>query len=187
MIRVRSTRRLDAAGCRLRRGVRWLVLLVLVSAGAASAQDARIGYVDMQRLLDNAPQVIDARARLAREFALRDQRLQTDELRLAELLARQRSASDPIDSDAAQRLTAEINALRRSVERSRQRLREELHTRTEEEIDRAFPRINEAVAEYAREQGYDLVLSSPVVYVSGRLDITDAVLDRLRREFRAEP
>ncbi len=155
----------------------------LAIAGVAGAQSPRIGYVDMQRLLDNAPQVIDARARLAHEFALRDQRLTADEQRLGELEARRRTDLAAAGTDEAQSLDAEINALRRSVERTRQRLREELQLRSAEEVDRAFPRINEAVADYAREQGYDLVLSSPVIYASGRLDITDAVLDRLRREF----
>jgi outer membrane protein len=172
-----------------RAGLRRCALLLLLAVGAvpAAAQELRIGYVDTQRLLANAPQVLDARARLAREFAARDQRLQGDEQRLAELEARQRASSEPAGSDSAQRLATEINALKRSVERTRQRLRAELSARTEEEIDRAFPRINEAVAEFARDQGLDLVLSSPVIYASGRLDITDAVLDRMRRDFRAEP
>lgn len=165
-----------AAACLLLALAGWLALPV-------AAQAPRIGYVDMQRLLDNAPQVIDARTRLTREFALRDQQLTGDEQRLATLEARQREATDVAGSEEAARLAAEINALRRSVERTRLRLREELRARTAEEVDRAFPRINETVAEYAREQGYDLVLSSPIVYASGRLDITDAVLDRLRRDF----
>jgi outer membrane protein len=173
-----------------RPGAAWIGLLLAVLAAVAPgvhAQEVRIGFVDMQRLLDNAPQVIDARSRLAREFATRDDLLQADERRLSELEARQAQSSDPIGSEPAVRLAAEINALRRSVERTRQRLREELRARTEEEIDRAFPRLNEAVAEFARDQGYDLVLTSPVIYASGRLDITDAVLDRLRRDFQARP
>ena len=87
-----------------------------------------------------------------------------------------------MDPDSLQR---QADALRRSVERTRQRLREELRTRSEQEIDRTWPLINDAVADYAREQGYDLVVHSPVVYVSGRIDITDAVLERMRRDFGA--
>lgn len=160
-----------------------LFALCLASLPAAAQEAPRIGYVDMQRLLERAPQVVDARARLTREFAARDVRLNADQQRLTDLEAQQRAAG----AAEQPRIEAEINALRRSVERTQQRLREELSTRTEEEIDRAFPRISEAVAEYAREQGFDLVVSSPVVYASGRIDITDAVLDRLQRDFEAEP
>ena len=42
--------------------------------------------------------------------------------------------------------------------------------------------INEAVVEFAREQGYDLIVPSPVVYASPKADITDRILDRLRRQ-----
>jgi len=37
------------------------------------------------------------------------------------------------------------------------------------------------VIEYARAQGFDLIVPSPVVYASPRIDITDAVLERLRK------
>ena len=178
----RALSRPEAHGVRRGPGA-WLAAALLLVAGGVGAQAPRIGYVDMQRLLDNAPQVLDTRERLAREFAARDERLNADAQHLIDLEARQRAGTDAAGSAAALRLDAEINALRRSLERTRQRLADELRTRTREEVDLAFPRINEAVAEFAREQGYDLVLASPVVYASGRLDITDAVLDHLRRDF----
>ena len=174
-----------AGTCRGRRARRrpWLpslaLAVLLLAAAAAPAQDAaRIAYVDMKRLLDNAPQLVEANARLTREFQARDQRVEADRRRLAELEARQRSAT----GSAATALAGEITTLRRSVERTEQRLREELQKRLDEELDLAFPRMSEAVADYAREQGYDLVVQSPVIYASGRIDITDAVLDRLRRD-----
>src|SRR5690606_36877980 len=55
---------------------RWLVLLACVcvcfpyAAALAQATAPRIAYVDMQRLIDNAPQMAEARDRLAREFAV---------------------------------------------------------------------------------------------------------------------
>jgi outer membrane protein len=164
--------------------IRWLLVLVgLLAVPLAAAQDGvRVGYVDMKRLIDNAPQLVEAQARLTREFQARNLRFEADKQRLAELEARQAAASS--DDAAAALRAGEINALRRSVERNEQRMREQLATRLEEEIDLAFPRLSEAVADYAREQGYDLVVQSPVIYASGRIDITDAVLDRLRREAR---
>lgn len=170
---------------------RWsgLLLTLALLGGTASpiawAQPAptRVGYVDMKRLLDSAPQVLAANARLKREFDARDAELTRDEARLAELDAR--LATGGADSpDALQR---QADALRRSVERTRQRLRDDLRTRSQEEVDRAWPVINDAIADYAREQGYDLVVPSPQVYVSGRIDITDDVLERMRREFDEGP
>ena len=58
-----------------------LILLV----GAAMAQDIRIGYVDMKRLLDNAPQVIAGRAALDIEFRPINDELLEDEAQLLQL------------------------------------------------------------------------------------------------------
>lgn len=168
---------------RFRPGLGWAALLLslLLAGGAAWAQPAptRVGYVDMKRLLDNAPQVLAANAKLKSEFDARDAELTADTARLADLDAR--IASGGAGSTAP--LQRQADALRRSVERTRQRLRDELRTRSQEEIDRAWPLINDAIAAYARDQGYDLIVPSPQVYVSGRIDITDDVLERMRRDF----
>lgn len=160
------------------------LVLALDVTSTATAQDsgARIGYVDMQRLLDNAPQVLAARERLRREFDGRDAELKVEVARLAALDQRVTSEAATLTEPDLTTLKRQAEALRRSIERTQQRLRGELGARTDQEIDRAWPLINEAVAELAREEGYDLVVPSPQVYVSGRIDITERVLDRLKRD-----
>jgi outer membrane protein len=168
---------------------RWLGpalgLALALIAGAASAQDgpSRVGYVDMQRLIDNAPHMLAARARLKQEFDQRDAALKQDEARLAGLDLRLKDEAATLPAAELATLQRQADALRRSVERTRQRLREEFGTRVDQELDRTWPLINEAVADFAREQGYDLIVQSPVIYVSGRIDVTDRVLDRLKSDY----
>jgi outer membrane protein len=158
------------------------VLLALACATTAVAQQARIGYVDMKRLVDNAPQIASGNERLRDEFAVRDRLLKADEARLAELLARQRREAGLTTAQGAQALADEIEALERKVRRTREDLREELRRRSEEEIEVRWRQIQEAVAAFAREQGYDLILTNPVFYASPSVDVTDQVLARLRRD-----
>ena len=87
------------------------------------------------------------------------------------------------DADALQR---EIDALDRSSKRNRDALRAELKTRSDQELDRSWREINDAAVEFAREQGYDLIVPSPVIYASPKVDVTDQVLDRLRRKAKAQ-
>lgn len=164
-----------------------LVLLcgVAAPAGPAAAQaasSARIGYVDMKRLIDNAPQVIAARARLDAEFATRNTQLDADAARLLRLEEQLRREAAVMSAADAEQLGREVDALRRSIERTRSRLQQEFGERVDQELGSAWPAMEAAVADYAREAGYDLVLSSPQLYASGRIDITDRVLDRLRRQ-----
>ena len=166
--------------------LRALLLLTAIALSAvASAQSAtapKIGYVDMKRLLDNAPQVVAGRQKLEREFAARDAALKADEKRANDLRARQAreaASTAKADADALQR---EIDALDRSIKRNRDSLRADLKTRSDQELDRSWREINDAVVQFAREQGYDLIVPSPVVYASAKVDITEQILERLRRQ-----
>ncbi len=162
-----------------------LFALLLTVAGAVDAQTtagARVGYVDMKRLLDNAPQVVSGRQRLEREFAARDAALKAEETRSAELRARQTRSAGTLPKAETDALQREIDALDRSIKRKRDGLRAELKTRSDQELDRSWREINDAVVEFAREQDYDLIVPSPVVYASPRVDITEQILDRLRRQ-----
>lgn len=165
------------------------VALAHVAPSAAQSPPAptvRIGYVDMKRLLDNAPQVVAGRRKLEREFASGDAALKADETRAAALRERQKreaGTAKPAESEALQR---EIDALDRSIKRSRESLRADLKTRSDQELDRSWREINDAVVEFAREQGYDLIVPSPVVYAGPKVDITDRVLERLRRSAKPD-
>ena len=58
--------------------------------------------------------------------------------------------------------------------------------RRTEEVQRLEEEINIAVQEIARRNGFDLILSSPVVYAHPDLDITDLILEQLEVEFAAD-
>lgn len=162
----------------------FVVLIGMMTASFAYAQAARIGYVDMKRVLDNAPQVVAGRALLDVEFRARNDAIQLDESRLT-LMENQLAQAD-MTSDDYRRLEREALELRRNVERRKEDLRDELSFRRTEEIQRLEEQINVAVQEIAERNGYDLIVSSPVVYASPDLDITDLILDQLQAEFDAD-
>ncbi len=162
----------------------FVVLIGMTVAAYAQAQEVRIGYVDMKRVLDNAPQVVAGRALLDQEFRARNDAIQLDETRLG-LMEGQLAQAD-MTSDDYRRLEREVLELRRNVERRREDLRDELSFRRTEEVQRLEEQINLAVQEIAERNGYDLIVSSPVVYASPDLDITDLILEQLEAEFQAD-
>jgi outer membrane protein len=158
--------------------------ILLLPLLAMAQGGVKLGYVDMKRLLDNAPQVTAGRDRLQLEFKDRDAALKTEEARLATLkrdLERDGALLTKDDATARQR---EIDAVERNVKRTRDELRAALKTRSDQELDRSWQEINNTVVEYARELGLDLVVPSPVIYADPRIDITERVLERLRRDYR---
>jgi len=159
-----------------------LLIIAMLVAGAASAQEIRIGYVDMKRLLDNAPQVIAGRVELDMQFRPVNDELIADEERLLAMEQSLASASGL----SAERIAArqrDIRNLARSIERRREDLAEELNFRRNQQIKELGEEIEIAVQTVARREGYDLVLSSPVAYASETIDITAQVLAFLETDF----
>ena len=159
-------------------------LVSLAFSSAVQSQELRVGYVDMKQILDNAPQVIEGKARLDLEFRNRNDAIEFDDQRLVALQSRLQQAD--LSTDASLRLEREVRELQRSVNRRKEDLRDELSFRRTEEVQQLEEEINLAVQEIAERNGYDLIISSPVVYASPALDITDQILEQLEIEFTAD-
>jgi outer membrane protein len=156
------------------------------STGAWAQTGGKIGYVDLKRLLDNAPQMSASKARLERDFTARDAALKADEAKLTASKQRYDRDGAIMSKADAEALKREIDALDRSNKRTREDLRTELNTRAASERDRIWLEIQETVITYARSQGYDLLIPSPVIYFDPRIDVTDALIERLKRSGTSE-
>lgn len=159
------------------------MFFVLV-AGSATAQQLRVGYVDMKQVLDNAPQVLEGREKLDLEFRPRNETLEFQERQTQTM--EDRLQKGDLSEDAKIRLDRELRDMRRNINRQKEDLRDELSFRRTEEVQKLEDQINQAVQAIARDSGYDLILSSPVVYADPSLDITQLILDQLKLEYEAD-
>lgn len=164
---------------------RWLALGLLLLCSSVAAQDYRIGYVDMKRLFDAAPQVVNAREALDQEFSPRNESLLTDEARLERMEAELAEAGD-LSGERRFEMEREIRNLQRSIDRRREDLAEELRFRTNAEKKALEETIEVAVNQIAEAGEYDLILTSPVAWASDRIDVTDRVLDWLEEDFASQ-
>lgn len=164
----------------------WIALVALASGTTAVAQQGtRIGYVDMETLLSEAPQIKAGRDAIDSEFRPRHQEIQADAQRLEELRQElERIPGD--DQQARQALQQEIDNLSMLIERRREDLRQEMLYRNNQYTQRVESDIKAAVRAVARENNYDLVLSSPVLYADDSANLTARVLEYLRRQFERQ-
>ena len=160
------------------------LLVVVACATTAHGQSLRIGYVNMKEVLDNAPQVIAGREKLDREFRPRNDAIESEEGRVQEF--ERQLLGDSLAQTDRVRLERDVREMRRNINRMREDLRDELSFRRTEEVQKLEDQINLAVQEIAQQYGYDLVISSPVVYASPTLDITGLILQQLQVEFDAD-
>ncbi|EYC51012.1 membrane protein [Hylemonella gracilis str. Niagara R] len=152
-------------------------LMGLVSA-PASAQQFRLGYVNLDRIIKEAAPAKNAQARLEQEFSKREKELQAQGGAL-KARADQFEREAPTLSDS-QRLTRqrELADMDRDFQRNRREFQEDLSRRRNEELQQVFERANRVVKQVADTEKYDLILQE-AVYVNPKHDITDKVIQAL--------
>jgi outer membrane protein len=156
----------------------WLVAAIAAAgfaSGAAQAQ-AKIGYVNLARILEGTPAFQAAQKKLEDEFGPRQRELQAMQQKL-------RAQQEQFQRDApvmgeAERLDLErqIRDGQRDLQRTNNELVEDLNVRQQEELGKLQREAIEMAQKYARDQKYDIVFAEGVLYASTAIDITEAVL-----------
>jgi len=154
-------------------------LVALFSIGTLQAAEIKVGFVNVARLLEKAPQAAQAKVDLEKEFSPRNNRLialQKDVKSLEEKLVRDGS----VMSDSERRnLERDITSKTRDFKRAQAEFREDFNLRRNEELTKLQRLVFEAIKGLAEFEKYDLVLHDGVVFASKAVDITSSVQERL--------
>jgi outer membrane protein len=160
----------------------FLILAVLLTASITSHAELKIGFVQVDKILQEAPQTIESNKKLEKEFSSRTDKLKADVKSLKE---RESSFSkDALTMKESERDTKEksLSQLRVDVQRKERELREDINIRRNEELGGLQEQINKAVTSVAKAEGFDLVLYNGVAYASEKIDITDKILKSLGKK-----
>src|SRR5580693_3919179 len=152
-----------------------LSLCGFLAAQQASA-DTKIGVVNFQKLLEDAPQTKTAMQALENEFAPRRRDLLTMQ---NDLKARdekfQKEGAVMSEADRAKSEKA-LRDEQREFSRKAGEFQDDASTRRNEEIGKVQRYLVTEIQGYANAQGFDLVLGDGVFFAKGPLDITANVL-----------
>ena len=151
-----------------------LCLCGLVMSSQASAE-IKMGYVNFQKLLEDAPQTKAAMQSLENEFAPRRRELltmQNDLKARDEKLQKEGAVMSEADRVKAEKASRDQQ---REFSRKAGEFQDDASTRRNEEIGKVQRYLVTEIQAYATAQGYDLVLGE-VFYAKGPLDITANVL-----------
>jgi outer membrane protein len=156
-----------------------LPVALLVLAGAAPAQEIKIGYVNSERVLREATPAKAAQAKLEAEFSKRDREL-------ADQAARLKAGADKLDKDGPTLPEAERNRRQRELveqdrdlQRKRREFQEDLNQRKNEELSTVVERANRVIKQLMDTEKFDLILTEGVYFVSPRIDVTERVIRAL--------
>ncbi|MCG3200817.1 MAG: Chaperone protein Skp [Gammaproteobacteria bacterium] len=156
------------------------LLAVMALPGTASAE-LKIGVVNAIKILEGAPQAEAARKQLEKEFASRDRDLVARQKTIKEMEDRLARDGATLSEADARKLERDIVSKRRDLKRDQDEFREDVNLRRNEEFGKIQKEIVQSIQDVAKSEGYDLVLGEGVIYASDKTDITNAVLERLRK------
>jgi outer membrane protein len=148
--------------------------LALVSTQASA--EVKMGVVNFQKLLEDAPQTKTAMQALENEFAPRHRELltmQNDLKARDEKLQKEGAVMSEADRAKAEKT---LRDQQREFSRKAGEFQDDASTRRNEEIGKVQRYLVTEIQGYANAQGFDLVLGDGVFFAKGPLDITAQVL-----------
>ena len=155
-----------------------LAALVLAVFAQTAAAEVRVGFVNSDRVMKEAPPAKKAQQKLEKEFEKRDQELQ----RLAKQLQGMQEALEKNGMTMAEgerrNKEREFNELNRDFQRKQREFREDLNQRRNEELAGVLERANKTIRQIAEAEKYDIIFQE-AVYASPRIDLTDKVIKAL--------
>ena len=156
----------------------FLGLIIAVAGVSASAQEFRVGIVNLDRIFREANTAKAAQTKLEQEFSKREKEINV-------LGTQLKTLSDKFEREAPTLAESQRNTRQkqlvdqdREFQRKRREFQEDLNSRKNEELQLVIERANKVVKTLAETEKYDLILQESV-YVNPKHDITDKVIKAL--------
>ncbi|MFM8555663.1 MAG: OmpH family outer membrane protein [Betaproteobacteria bacterium] len=154
------------------------VCLVSASPVALAQITPKVGFVNTERILRDAVPAKAAQTKLEAEFSRRERELQELGNRLRQLGERLERDAMVMSETERGRRQREVADLDKDFQRRQREFREDLNQRRNEELSQVVERANRVIRQIAEKEKFDLIFQE-AVYASGRIDITDLVLQAL--------
>lgn len=157
------------------------LLLGLMMVSTLSLAEVKLGYVNAAMLLDESPQAQKASRRLQEEFSGRQKNLLAAKERFDELKARLGRDGAIMSESANKKLRLDILSRQRDLMRDDEALRQDLAIRRNDIMGGLQLLIRKAIDDVGKKGAYDIIFYEGIAYANTTLDISDQVLNELKR------
>jgi outer membrane protein len=157
------------------------LLLVLLFGISAAYADTKLGFVNAGKLLEESPQAQVAAQRIKDEFSGRDQKLVDAKTQLDAMQTKLKTDGDIMSESKRKQLRLDILARQRDVMRDEEVLRQDLSIRRSELIGSLQDVVRMAIEAIGKAGDYDIIFYDAISYGKPELDITQIVLEELKK------
>ncbi len=156
-------------------------LFVLPGHLAAQVTGLKIGYVNVQSVFANSPQLASARAALQEEFSPRQRELVAQQAALKEKQEQIQRDLEVMGAEERSNAQRELIKAERELERASEEFNEDVNLRQNEMFGKVQRALGLQIQAFAVQAGYDLIIGEAVyIRADGPLNITQQVLDALQ-------
>lgn len=162
-----------------------LALVFALAAGTAEAQTLKIGYINSQEILENAPGAREAQQAFEREmqaYSNEAQQLQDELTRMQQQLAQQELTLSP---EAKRNRQQQIQQKAQEAQTRMQEMDQLASQRRAELVQPVMDKITEVIEAMREEGNYSLILdvaAGSIIAADPSLDLTAEVLRRLNAD-----
>ena len=156
-----------------------ILLAALVLASGSVIADTKIGFVNTEKLLREAPLSLAAQKRLEKEFSAREQELQKMAKQARDVQTQLDKEGVTMSETERKNKERELGNLNREFQRQSREFREDLNLRRNEELGQIQERARKVIMDIAKSEKYDIIIEQAAVYVNPKSDITDRVMKAL--------
>jgi outer membrane protein len=158
-----------------------LFLAVLLFGIGTAYADGKLGFVNAAQLLEESPQAQKAAQRIKDEFSERDKKLLDAKSELEALQSRLKTDGDIMSESKRKQMRLDILSRQRDVMRDEEALRQDLAIRRSDVIGGLQDVIRTAIEAVGKRGKYDIIFYDGISYANPDLDLTQQVLDELRK------
>jgi len=153
--------------------------LLFIFTTTVFSAELKIGIVDVNKILKEAPQTISANKKLEKEFGGRTEKLKAKVQVLQADEKKYQKEALTLSDDQKDKTEKSLQQRRIEIQRLERELREDMDIRRREEIGDLQEKINQTIDKIAADEKYDLILYNGIAYASENVDMTNQIIKAL--------
>ena len=151
----------------------------LLGTSAAFAEDLKVGYVDMQRALNETEDGRKAKEKLKKDFDQKQKELDEQQAQLKKEIEDLDKKRTLLPADKVREKEAELQSRMQKVQQTYLRHQQDLSGKEQEATAKIFERMQKIIAKIAATENFSMIMDKAgLVFAKPHLDLTNELIRR---------
>jgi outer membrane protein len=158
-----------------------ILFLIFTTLFTTQVFATKIGYINIDTLLNESAQFKQSQQEIAAEFKQKDKKIEQQAKKIEQLLAEFQEQQDDLTQAEKKEKIATIKKLDNNLKEVVAKTKQQFELRNAEELQKIQNNINTIIKQFATANDFDLILYKDIAFVSKKIDITDKISEKLNK------